>query len=89
MPAENRFDDRRTELNSPARRATEVTPSDADELPFVSRWLYVGAAGDLRLTTVEGDTITMRNVPAGSWQYVMARQVLATGTTAADIVAFA
>lgn len=88
MPA-NSFANRRTELNSPARRAAAVTPSDSEELPFVTRWLYVGSAGNLRLTTDQGDIITMANVPAGSWQYIMAGKVWETGTTAQSIVAFA
>jgi hypothetical protein len=89
MPAANKFDNRRTELNSPARRAVAVTPSDSSQLPFVTRWLYIGTAGDLAIVTDEGDTVILRNVPAGTWQYLMVRQVRATGTTAENIVAMA
>jgi hypothetical protein len=89
MPAENDFDRFQNQLNSPARRAVAITPSDADELPFVTRWIYVGTAGNLTVVLVDGDQVTFSNVPAGSWMYLMARQVRATATTAANLIAMA
>jgi hypothetical protein len=73
-------------LDSPARNAAPVTPDDASDLPVSARSLYVGATGDVRITTVGGDTVTFTGVPAGILP-VRAARVHATGTTATDIVA--
>lgn len=70
---------------SPPHRAAEVTPSDTADLPHVARALYVGGAGDVRVTTVAGDTVTLAGL---SGQHVlMVLRVWATGTTATGIVA--
>lgn len=70
---------------SPPQRAAEVVPSDTDDLPHVARALYVGGEGDVRVTTVGGDTVTLAGL---SGQHVlMVSRVWATGTTATGIVA--
>ena len=73
-------------LDSPARNAAPVAPDDASDLPVSARSLYVGAPGDVRITTVGGDTVTFTAVPAGILP-VRAARVHATGTTASSIVA--
>ena len=73
-------------LDSPARNAAPVTPDDSSDLPVAARSLYVGAPGDVRVTTVGGDTVTFTGVPAGILP-VRAARVHATGTTASGIVA--
>jgi len=80
------FDDRSSGLESPGTSAADVVPNDATDLPVCSRALYVGAAGDIRLTTVNNSTVTLRNLPAGILP-MRVRRVFATGTTATDIVA--
>lgn len=72
---------------SPAVGLAAVTPSDSADLAVVpARSLYVGTAGNLRVTTVSGDTVTLANVAAGYHPLTVVR-VHATGTTASDIVA--
>lgn len=73
-------------LDSPARNAAPVTPDDDSDLPVAARSLYVGAAGDVRVTTVGGDTVTFAGVTAGILP-VRAARVHATGTTASAIIA--
>lgn len=73
-------------LDSPARNAAPVTPDDNSDLPVAARSLYVGAPGDVRITTVGGDMVTFTGVPAGVLPVRTAR-VHATGTTAAGIIA--
>lgn len=73
-------------LDAPIEHAAAVTPSDTVDLATASRALYVGSTGDLRVTTVGGDTVTFADVPVG-WHPIRARRVLATSTTATDIVA--
>lgn len=55
----DKFRNRESSLESTARRAEAVTPNDAADLPNFSRALYVGGGGDVRVTTVGGDTVTL------------------------------
>jgi hypothetical protein len=74
-------------LLSPASWAAAVTPSNTVALPIASKRLWVGAAGNVALVTTGGSTVTYTAVPAGTYLQVRAAQVLATGTTATNIVA--
>ena len=77
------------DASGPARRAGAVTPSDTVDLTSYAKALYVGAAGNVRVLTVGGedaDAVTFANHPVG-WLPVQVRRVLATGTTATQIVA--
>jgi hypothetical protein len=65
--------------------AAEVTPHDTNELTYYSLALYVGVGGDIKVTTVGGETATFANVPIGTLQ-VRAKIVWSTGTTATSIV---
>jgi len=80
------FIPRMDDLARPADHAATVTPSDSADLANTARALYVGTPGDVKVTTILGDTITFANVPAGVLP-VRAKRVYATGTTASDIVA--
>lgn len=75
-------------LESPAVRLASVMPDDAADLAFPTRAIAVGAEGLVRLTTVAGDTGQIFVVPGAPFP-IRARRILATGTTAADIVALA
>ncbi|QYC09059.1 spike base protein, RCAP_Rcc01079 family [Brevundimonas nasdae] len=77
------------DASGPARRAATVTPSDASDLPNYAKALYVGAAGNVRVLPTgaqDAEAVTFANHPVG-WLPVQVRRVLATGTTAAQIVA--
>jgi hypothetical protein len=71
-------------LQSPPPNAFVITPSDTNELPFVTRSVYVGAGGDITLR-LAGDTSSqaLKAVPVGTMLPLRVRQVYATGTTAA------
>lgn len=73
-------------LTGPAVEGFVVTPGDQTTLTRVTRALYVGGTGDLRVTLAGGDTVTFRAVPAGTVLPVRVLTVLATGTTATDIL---
>lgn len=75
-------------LDSPAFDAAAVAPHDANDLAFTARALYVGTGGDV-VAILKGDaaSVTFKNVPAGTVLPVCARRVLATGTTASNILA--
>ncbi len=64
----------------------DVTPDDNTDLtrPGI---LYIGGAGDVRITGIESGTVTLVAVPAGTWlNFIKVKRVLSTGTTATDIV---
>jgi hypothetical protein len=63
-----------------------VTPSDTATIDRCAA-LYIGVGGDLVLTNTNGVAVTFVGVPAGLILPVKARQVRATSTTAASIVA--
>lgn len=73
-------------LTAPAASAETITPSDAQDLAFVTRALYVGQGGDLAVELKSGDTAVLRNMQASVIYPLRVVRVLATGTTATDIV---
>ena len=74
-------------LESPAREAAQITPNDSADLAYATRSIYVGASGDIAVH-MAGRTVPVifTSVPVGILP-VRVDRVLATGTTAADIVA--
>ena len=77
------------DASGPGRRAAAVTASDTVDLATYAKALYVGAAGNIRVLTVggeDGEAVTFANHPVG-WLPVQVRRVLATGTTATQVVA--
>lgn len=75
------------DLRTPYSHAAAVTPADGADLTDWARGIWVGGAGNLRVTTVGGETVTFSGVPAGTMLDVMVKRVLATSTTATLIVA--
>ena len=74
-------------LTSPALDAAAVIPNDTNDLPNISRALYVGGAGDIAVEMMSGASVTLRAVPGGALVPLRARRVLSAGTTATNIVA--
>lgn len=73
---------------APATLAIAVTPDDAQQLPFVCKGLYIGTGGSVTVRPVHGDgPVTYRNLPDASYIGLRVTHVMASGTTAADIVA--
>lgn len=76
---------------APARHAVAVTPSDTIDLLDTPKGLYIGTGGDVTLVAADapaGNTGTVfRGLPSGALLPVRVRRVLASGTTAADLVA--
>ncbi|MGI3164973.1 spike base protein, RCAP_Rcc01079 family [Pseudooceanicola sp. 200-1SW] len=64
-----------------------VVPSDTDDLLPPPRSLYVGTGGDLAIRDAAGNVAVRKNVAAGSEISFEAARVMATGTTASDILA--
>ena len=74
-------------LESPGEGLLTVTPDDGADLGQVSRALYIGGAGNVAVQMKDGSTGIFANVPGGMMLPVRAVRVLATGTSATNIVA--
>jgi hypothetical protein len=85
--ARDPYADQEKGLHAPAGHAEAVTPSDATDLDFIARGLYVGGAGDVKLVMVSGAVVTFKAVPVGTTLNVRFTRVEATGTTATQLVA--
>jgi len=79
------FDGYAAGLESPATGAFEIAPDDNADLPFVTRALNVQTTGAVRVSTLNGDTVTLF-IAAGGVLPIRVSRVLATGTTATNIV---
>ena len=84
--ANDDFNKNQPGLGSPARNVASVTPNDSVDLTKSSRALYVGVAGDIKITTVQGDTVTFVGVLSGTILPIRVQRVFATGTTATSII---
>lgn len=76
--ATDSFADYSTALDSPAGRVAEVTPNDSTDLADASRTIYITTGGNVKLTTIGGDTITI-NLDKG-WHPIRASRIWSTGT---------
>ncbi len=89
-PALDLYAQRSTPVASPARGAFAVTPSDTANLAAYAKSLYIGVTGDVTVVPMNAaadtDTVLFKAVPVGILP-VQVRRVMATGTTATDIVA--
>jgi hypothetical protein len=74
-------------LDDPPANAAAVTPNDSADLTNTTRMIYVGGAGAVALITKGGHTVTFAAVPVGTTLRVRANRILATGTTATNLLA--
>lgn len=64
-----------------------ITPADGADLPFITRGIWVGGAGNLSVVCLNtGLTVTFSGIPAGTLLPLQTARVLATGTTATLLV---
>lgn len=76
----------------PAGYAEAVTPSDTVDLSQETRYVYIGGAGALACQmysplTKKLTTVTFSAVPVGTTLAIQTPRILATGTTATNILA--
>ncbi|MBJ3775078.1 spike base protein, RCAP_Rcc01079 family [Acuticoccus mangrovi] len=86
MPAQDPFQLYQRGASAPAADAFSITPNDGTDLATAARAIYVGGGGDLAVVTLGGTSITFVSVAAGSVLPCSVARVLATNTTATDIV---
>lgn len=75
-------------LSSPAEDGESIVPSDGSDLGQVTRALYIGVGGSVRLQLARGTQIDLSNVPSGAILPLRVRRVMASGTSAAGLVGF-
>lgn len=73
-------------LTRPITNGAAVTPDDSNDLAYVTRGIYVGTAGNLKVTLLNGDAITFTSLAAGIIHPIRAKRIWTTGTTAANIL---
>lgn len=73
-------------VDFPATSAVAVVTNDSTDLAKVSRALYVGSTGDVKVTMMNGQVVTFASVAVG-WMPIRVSRVWATGTAASSIVA--
>lgn len=69
-----------------AHSAAAVVLNDSTELQ-VTRALYVGTGGDIKVTMAYGDVVTFKNTMTGLVLPIQVIKVWSTGTTASNIIA--
>ena len=85
MPILDIFEDHHNGLTSPIGGGFDVTPSDAADLPQVTRGVMVASTGDLAVVLKSGDAVTLPALSPGVIYPIRIARVLATGTTATGI----
>jgi len=71
--------------SDPAHHAVAVVRSDTADLPAASTFIYVGVSGNLKVTMLGGEILTLGNVPVG-WHPIRVTRMW-TSTTATNIIA--
>ena len=67
-----------------ATGAAAITPNDSSEVDF--NGIYVGGAGNLTVTLLDGSVVTLTAVIVGTIYPLRVTKVLATGTTATNLI---
>lgn len=73
-------------LTAPSPDGFDITPSDSTDLAYVTRAIYVGGTGNLKVTRLGGAVLTYYGVPAGMMYPIRVTRVWATGTTATHLI---
>jgi len=73
-------------IGQPGSFLFTITPSDTEELQYVTRAVRVGTGGDLAVKTDGGSVVTIPDVLSGETLAIRCVRVYATNTTASGIV---
>lgn len=87
MAIADRYNGMSADLHSPYVGGAAVTPNDSADLAELTRAVWVGGTGDLKVTFQDGSTVVLQTVPAGSLLPIRVSRIFASGTTATLIAA--
>lgn len=82
----DKYEGQQPGLTSPGIDATPIVPNDNQDLTTISRALYVGSAGDVRVQLVNGSEAVFQSMTPGAFYPLRIRRVFATGTTAGGLI---
>jgi hypothetical protein len=71
---------------APVTKAADITPNDSTDLAAVTRGIYVGVSGDLKVDMFEGGTVVFKDIAAGVIHPLRVTRVYDGGTDATDII---
>ena len=74
-------------ITGPVSNAAAVTLHDTTELTYVTRAVYVGGAGTLKVTMQNGTAVSFVGVVAGTVLPIRCHILWDTGSTASSVVA--
>ena len=84
---ESKITNLKAENTAPAEGAISVTPNDSNDLTYLARSLFVGTSGNIVVNMADGSSVTFANVQSGQFLPIRVKRILATGTTATNILA--
>ena len=70
----------------PASKGFAITPSDTENLRYITRAIYVGGSGNIAFRTDAGDILAFAGAVVGTVLPIRANKVYSTGTTATNLV---
>lgn len=84
----NDFSTYRKGFDSPATKAFDAyaQKSDTVDLTIVTRAIYTGSGGNIKVDMSDGGTVTFASVPAGAIIPVCISRLYSTGTAATDVI---
>ena len=74
------------QFNGVPEHAIEITPSDTDNLDHPVNSFRVGAGGDVKIVTIAGETVTIKEMADGEEWIGRVAKIFDTDTTASDII---
>lgn len=86
MSLVDRYQGMSPDLSSPYVGGAAIVKSDTAAIEL-TRAVYVGGAGDLKVTYQDGSVDTLKSVPAGAILPIRVSLVWSTGTTATNMSA--
>lgn len=72
--------------NGPALGAFYITPSNSANATHTTRAIYVGGAGNLKVTTYNGEVIMFTGLLAGNYYPIVATKVWSSDTSATNLI---
>jgi len=87
MPATDNFSRQQTLTGDPATNAVLITPNDSTDLVAVTRAVYVGTGGNMKVTMQDSGTVLFTGIPTGTTLPIRVSRIWSTTTTASTIIA--